>query len=73
MTGKILGKALLAGVVSATLLLAGCGRKGPLDIPAAPAAEQTSVAESVDGVAVEPVAAPAPAKPKSFPLDFLIR
>jgi predicted small lipoprotein YifL len=53
----------------ASLTLAGCGRKGGLDDPGAPAPEA--------GAAMDPaLAAPVETPPRSdrpFPLDFLIR
>jgi len=51
------------------LTLAGCGRKGSLDDPGAPASEASG---AVDPAVAPPVETP-PQSDRSFPLDFLIR
>jgi predicted small lipoprotein YifL len=52
----------VAGLVVASLALAGCGRKGPLDAPGGAAVQQNDAGQ------------PAPAKPdKHFILDPLVQ
>ncbi|MHA7775711.1 LPS translocon maturation chaperone LptM [Roseibium sp. M-1] len=69
MTTRLKTLALLGLCLSLTL--AGCGRKGSLDVPGAPAAAET-------GSAVDPALAAVPEQPetpendKPFFLDFLI-
>lgn len=67
MAGKIVSRVLLAGAMAATLLVSGCGRKAPLEVPAAPAVDQV---QDADGAAQ---ATPEPAKSNDFILDPLIR
>lgn len=68
MTPRLKILALLGLCLSVTL--AGCGRKGSLDDPGAPAPQA--------GAAVDPAVAaaqpqPAPQDNRTFPLDFLIQ
>ncbi len=72
MDGAMLGKAGLAAMLAASLMLSGCGRRGALEPP--PDASLTApAATTTDG---EPQAQPAPParqKPdRPFALDFLL-
>ncbi|MBD1546467.1 hypothetical protein [Roseibium aggregatum] len=64
-------KALLLCALSLMLALGGCGRRGALDIPAAPAATATSGDDVQTGRTTQQQTV----KPagNSFPLDFLIK
>ncbi|WP_422373869.1 lipoprotein [Roseibium sp.] len=68
MTTRLKSLALIGLCLSVTL--AGCGRKGGLDDPSAPPAQEGTAVDPAVAAQVEP--AP-PQNNKSFPLDFLIQ
>ncbi|WP_346912130.1 lipoprotein [uncultured Roseibium sp.] len=67
-------KALLLCALALTLALGGCGRRGALDVPGAPAATGTSdEAGQIDPAGPAPEQQDVKPARDSFPLDFLIR
>jgi len=68
MTSRLKSLALLGLCLSVTL--AGCGRKGGLDDPGAPAPQAETAVDPAVAAAAEPAA---PQNDESFALDFLIQ
>ena len=62
---------LLVATTAAAMLLAGCGLKGPLELPPEAKAQNQATASADSGQGKSEAAAPKPHKP--FILDGLIR